>query len=105
MDRDVDHHAVRQFDVFQKIQDSATKTRLHHARFRLGADHFGLGAGRFAFFRSRHGGDNALGGIQRFIRKRVGFRILLAIDVINAERFKSLRGSGITIELKIESFF
>src|SRR5882762_8190861 len=91
MDGNVDHHAVRQFDVFQKIKNSAAETRADAARLRLGAGRFGFRSGRFAFFCPGRAGDNALGGIQRFIRKRIGFPVLLAINMIDAEQFEPLR--------------
>src|SRR5437773_4598506 len=93
----IDDHAVGQLHVFQEIKNAAAETRLNLSRLRFGANGFSLGSGRFSlgagcfsFFRCRRTGDFPLRFVQRLVGERIGFAILLAINVLDAERIEGL---------------
>src|SRR5690348_4062296 len=82
--RDFDFGAVGEVNVLEGIENSAAKAGLNPTRT-------GIAVGRSAFRVGSGSFGNASRLVERFVRKRVGFAVLLAINVRDVEGLKALR--------------
>jgi hypothetical protein len=78
-----DFGSVGQIDIFEEIENSAPEAGTDSARL-------GFGAARFDFCAGTGSARCSARFIERFVGQRIGFAILFAVNVIDAEGFERL---------------